>query len=530
MPHLTDSIPEAAKGYRVSMYSVALEGWRRGLRLKFINGYKGVRRLHFSLSDGKVEKIFRGSRGEGVTNKASRICRNKHKAKQLLTKAGVPTPEGELFGKNSTDEEIISYGNSLGYPNVIKPVDGAGGSGVISNIKNEEEFKASLKIVREELNYSDIIVEKHFDGRGYRVYVIGDKVAGAFDRIPANVVGDGVNNIKTLLKEKLKERDKNPALFKRPIPIDSEMHNVLSEQNYTIDSIPKKGERVFLKTKNNVSSGGDSIDVTDLLTEEIKKIAVDAVRAIPGLAQCGVDLIVDEDKNTAVVLELNSLPSLRNHLFPNEGKARNIPKDILDYYFPETADVNYFNKPLYYFDVKHVFTQFRKGVCQEIVIPDYPSGELVSKKFKVYGVVQHVKLGSWVRRKARVLNLNGYIKHLKDGSSSIVVSGNLNNINKFKQLLSTDVPKNVIIDKLIEQKRIKPVKIGFEIVNVKKDKPLKDGYHPVRLQNIKSRLNNKNNSNPKQIDDYYKKQYEKVVSSTSWRVTKPLRALKRIFK
>src|SRR5690625_4728227 len=153
------------------MYSVALEGWRRGLTLKFINRYRNNSALHFSLSNGKEEKVFRGAKGEDVTDKAVRTCGNKHKTKQLLAKAGVPTPEGELFNKDSSEEEIISFGNSLGYPNVIKPVGGAGGRGVISNIKNEKEFLSALKIVREEMGYSNIIVEKHYEGRGYRIYV-----------------------------------------------------------------------------------------------------------------------------------------------------------------------------------------------------------------------------------------------------------------------------------------------------------------------------------------------------------------------
>ncbi len=58
---------------------------------------------------------------------------------------------------------------------------------------------------------------------------------------------------------------------------------MLEKQGYTLKSIPSKDERIFLKSKNNVSSGGDSVDVTDELTDEIKLVAVNAAKAIPGL-------------------------------------------------------------------------------------------------------------------------------------------------------------------------------------------------------------------------------------------------------
>src|SRR5690625_676913 len=240
LPHLENSIPKEAWGYSVSMYSVALEGWRRGLTLKFINRNRRKSELYYSLSNKDREHVFTVSKGDKVTDEAIKICRNKHLTKKYLTKAGVPTPKGELFKKDVEDEEIIKYANELGYPLVIKPVDGTGGTGVIANIQNQKEFKEALKYVRYDMNYPNVIVEEHYDGRGYRVYVIGNEVIGAFDRIPANVVGDGKHTVKQLLQLKMKERDKNPALFNRPIKIDKEMENLLKDQGYNLDSIPEK--------------------------------------------------------------------------------------------------------------------------------------------------------------------------------------------------------------------------------------------------------------------------------------------------
>src|SRR5699024_11142728 len=138
-----------------------------------------------------------------------------------------------------------------------------------------------------------------FEDIDCRVYVIENKAIAAIERIPANVVGDGISSISKLLKRKQRQREMNPALYGRKIRMDKETDNMLKKQNYSMDSIPEKDERVYLKSKNNVSAGGDSVDVTDVLSDEIKQIAIDAAKSIPGLVQAGVDLMVNLEQNKA---------------------------------------------------------------------------------------------------------------------------------------------------------------------------------------------------------------------------------------
>src|SRR5690625_3219534 len=103
LPHLQDSIPPEAQGYTVSLYSVALEGWRRGLTLKFINEGRSRSHTTYFLSYKGVERRFAVSRGDAVPKKAISICINKHLTKKHLLKAEVPTPNGETFGKYNQD-------------------------------------------------------------------------------------------------------------------------------------------------------------------------------------------------------------------------------------------------------------------------------------------------------------------------------------------------------------------------------------------------------------------------------------------
>ena len=66
-----------------------------------------------------------------------------------------------------------------------------------------------------------------------------------------------------------------------------------------MDSIPEKDEIVYLRENSNISTGGDSIDVTDQIPDDYKKIAVDAVAAL-GVKICGIDLIIENTEVPAV--------------------------------------------------------------------------------------------------------------------------------------------------------------------------------------------------------------------------------------
>lgn len=541
LPHLENSIPENVFSYTLSLYSVALEGWRRGLTLRFENKKKSKSQTVFYLSNDVKEHRFEVTRGDEVTREAIKICINKELTKKYLVKANVPTPKGKVFHEES-DSEVISYAKGLGYPLVVKPTDGTGGHGVIAGIRNEKELKEALMFVRKELKYDNIIIEKHFDGIDCRAYVIDNKVVGAIKRVPAYVIGDGQSSIRTLIKRKEEERFKNPALFGRKIAIDQELHNMLDKQGYSLNSIPPKNERVVLKSKNNVSSGGESIDITDELSAEIKQIAVDAANAIPGLVQGGIDLMVNLEERTATVIEINSRPHITAQIFPTKGKARNIPKAIIDYYFPETkAD---YNSPLAFFDFNHVWEAFRKGVSQEITIPDLPKGKLIARSFYISDI-KSKKYRSWLRRNALRLNLSGYVKHFRsENRYQIIVLGTEKSVDRFRKLIKETSIKKYKSKKISESPYSQPIQMGFKIIEAYRDEEYSQGYTPLGIEGLRKELlrpkfrkklkksagKRDNHRINTKSEDYYKKEYEKIIESTSWKVTRPLRYLGKLLK
>ncbi len=146
----------------------------------------------------KTHYFFR-TRGDKVINEAVELGMDKAKTKQILKEKGISVPDGKHFTGNIDNEDILQYANTLGYPLVIKPIDGSFGKGVVANITSEGELMHSLDYVRQELGYQDIIVEQYIPGDDLRLYVVEDKVVGAIKRIPPNIIGDGINSIEALI-------------------------------------------------------------------------------------------------------------------------------------------------------------------------------------------------------------------------------------------------------------------------------------------------------------------------------------------
>ncbi|SFB27405.1 D-alanine-D-alanine ligase [Lentibacillus halodurans] len=521
LSHLQKIVPESAYGANATMFSMALEGWRRGLKLKFFTKYvKKQVKIRYALSSKEREIIFQLSLAETVPKEARKTTRSKKNTKKALLDSNVPTPKGESFDKNNTDEEIISYAKTLGYPLVIKPTNASLGIGVVTGIHDEETLVDSVKDLRNNKGYKEMIVEQQVTGDDTRLFVVGDQVCSAFKRIPANVVGDGENTIEELIKTKNKERRLNPHLSKSQIKIDKKLKGYLDKRGFSLKTIPEKGERIFLNESTIASAGAETVEVTNDLTPESKKIAVAAAKSLTGLVVCGVDIMIDKKKGTNYVLELNSRPNLGGSLFPAEGEAKNISKYIIDYYFPESIpdkDISDHNN--LYFDYESIEKILKRGVVKEAIVPSIPEDGLVFKQFKVFGKVQGVGFRNWVYKQAIGRKLNGYVQNLKDKSVLIVVAGSQKNVDQFSEVVLKHNTKKIKVEKVTEEEWLEPVKMGFEIIG-------KSGH----TKSLKNKLNKERMKNKELTNELERttKQLKKIKQSRSWKYTFPMRKIVRL--
>lgn len=536
LPQLPNEIVKNARKTRLDAFAVALEGWRRGLKLKWytkdsehfndmiIFGVNPPGRL-FSLSSKDRTHYFFRTRGDKVTNEAVELGSDKGLTKTQLDKHGVSVPQGRGFSEEATDEEIINYSKTLEYPLVFKPTNASLGNGVVTNINNEEEFIDALNYVRHELEYKEVIVEQHIEGKEYRVYVVDDKVIAAYNRVPANITGDGVHTIEELIERKNYERRQNARLNSCLIHIDIEIMEFIERKGYNLESIPKKGEYILLREKTNVSSGGDPLDFTDEMPDEVKQIAIDAVKAIPGLYHAGVDVIINENKNRkapAYVIELNPTAQIGGSLYPLKGKARNIPKAIIDYYFPETKGIDTTHSKVY-FDMTTVLEPLENRSGLEVEVSPAPMGELFAKRYIVSGNVQRHIYHEWLKKQALNRNLHGFVKNIVFDEIEIVVAGtNKSAVDDFRKVIK-QYPQGSKVERVKVEEWEEPITVGFEITENYSTSSLKSVQHALRrMERDFKHMTRQRNRIEKDVNH--------ILNSTSWKVTKPFRKIGALLK
>ena len=529
LPQLPNEIVRNARKTRLDAFAVALEGWRRGLKLKWytkdsehfkdmiIFGVNPPGRL-FSLSSSERTHYFFRTRGDKVSNEAVELASDKGITKEILAKANVPVPRGKGFDEFATDEEIIEYSRTLTYPLVCKPTDASLGMGVVTNIQNEAEFKEALHYVRHELEYDEVIIEEHAQGKEYRFYVVDDQVIAVYNRIPANITGDGIHTIEELIEMKNYERRQNARLNSCLIHTDNEIIRFINEKGYDLTSVPKAGEFILLREKTNVSIGGDPIDVTDEIDDQFKQIAIDAVKAIPGLYHAGVDIIIDDDETKerrAVVLEINATAQIGGILFPLRGKARNIPKAIIDFYFPETKGIDTTHSKIY-FDMSTVLEPMENRSAMEVEVAPAPLGKLYAKKFSVIGNVTSESYHRWLKRHAQDLGLHGHVKTVVFDEIEIIVAGtDPKKIGQFEKLIP-QYTKGTRVRRIRSEVWNEPVTVGFDILEIYEVTSLRSAQHALRrMEKEQIRLTRQK--------DRVEKDINHILNSTSWKVTEPLR-------
>ena len=180
---------------------------------------------------------------------------------------------------------------------------------------------------------STVLIEEFIKGKEYRFLVIDDEVAGILHRVPANVTGDGKLSIRELVEIKNQDplRGKGYVTPLEKIKLDDAAKLFLNNDNKDFDYVPAKDEVVYLRENSNISTGGDSIDYTDLIPQKFKDIAVECAKAVNARI-CGVDIMLEDyssEDSSYGIIELNFNPAIHIHCFPYKGTERNIAYKVL---------------------------------------------------------------------------------------------------------------------------------------------------------------------------------------------------------
>ncbi len=295
------------------------------------------------LSEGSLCQLGYGANQQRIqatiTSKTSNIgvdiaC-DKDETKKILQRAAIKVPKGEIIRNLSELQDTCDY---IGFPLVIKPINGNHGRGITSNILNQEQAVEAFHRAKQ---ISDLlIVESHIDGSDYRILVVNFKFVAAAKRSPAQVVGDGISTISELINEVNKDprRGYRHENILTRIEMTKSTNNFIAKQGYEPDSILPRDKILILKNTANLSTGGTAEDVTEIVHPSNIFMAERIARLID-LDICGIDVITNDisqpiDETGGAVIEVNAGPGFRMHLAPTKGLPRNVATHVLDELFP----------------------------------------------------------------------------------------------------------------------------------------------------------------------------------------------------
>jgi len=288
------------------------------------------------LGYGVNQQRFQATITGNTSSIAVDIACNKELTKRMLHDAAIPVPMGDLI---VDEEELKNVIKKIGYPIVIKPLDGNHGKGSSINVN---DWVSSVTGLEHAQKYSKkVIVEKYITGYDFRVLVINNKMVAAARRVPAHVVGDGESNLEKLIERENQDtrRGYGHENVLTEITVDKDTLELLEKLQYTLETVPQRGEVVYLKSTANLSTGGTSIDVTDMVHPENITMA-ERISKIIGLDVCGIDIMAENltqplKESGGAIIEVNAAPGFRMHLAPSEGLPRNVAAPVVDMLYPQ---------------------------------------------------------------------------------------------------------------------------------------------------------------------------------------------------
>jgi len=287
---------------------------------------------------GVHQKLIEATMASTTSSVGADIASDKEATKKMLAQNFIPVPEGSVI----TDEkELKNAIASIGFPVVIKPVDGSQGRGITTNINTEVEALIAFNKAKE--ISKKIIIEKFIKGMDYRFLVINYKLEAVARRIPAMIMGDDHSTIQQLIDKinaDTKRGDAHENTLTK-IKIDAQTISILARKNLTLDSVLPYGEVLFLKDTANLSTGGTARDVTASVHPNNIFLA-ERIARLMNLDICGIDVIAEDitqpiTEKTGAVIEVNSGPGFRMHLSPTQGTPKNVGEAVMKMLYPAGA-------------------------------------------------------------------------------------------------------------------------------------------------------------------------------------------------
>jgi D-alanine-D-alanine ligase-like ATP-grasp enzyme len=334
-------------GYETTL-TLADEGLIPGTKEGY--GYKWNR--YYTVGCGEGSQVTCSISSSKDSTFGKNIQEDKWRTNKLIERMGLPLPKWEIITSN---EDIDKIWDEYEKPLVIKPTGLTGGNGVTVGIENKEQAYKAFEYARERVNskarkawQKKIMIQEQAqgdkNGADYRLLLINGELKVCTKRIPAFITGNGKHTIEQLINKENEDprRDiSNPAHILKPIEIDKPLRDFLKKQNLSLESVPEKDKRVYVRNIASMSRGGITEDYTDKVSPEIKTI-VESIASTMHVFTLGIDIICNDiskplTKENGAILEVNTMPESYLNFYPVIGQERT---DALDYYVEQLLKDN----------------------------------------------------------------------------------------------------------------------------------------------------------------------------------------------
>jgi D-alanine-D-alanine ligase-like ATP-grasp enzyme len=277
---------------------------------------------YIRLGYGRDRILFSHTFSNSIGVISDKISANKQLTNELLIASGLPASHSVMVSSN---EHLSRISHQIGFPLVVKPLDGMRGEGVTLNIKNAHELTAAYKSARRLSR--PIIAEKFIKGDDYRFLILKGKCVAAVRRSPPQVIGDGRSTLSELMQQvnKSDPRRLDSEVTLKALQPSPAKKAYLATQGTDFSYVPEKNQLVLLHEMPNLLEGGNSEDVMDIIHPDNIKLA-EQTASVCGLDIAGIDFMsVDISQpfhhNDAKIIEVNTLPSLRPVCAPDPARS-----------------------------------------------------------------------------------------------------------------------------------------------------------------------------------------------------------------
>ncbi|MDX3895726.1 cyanophycin synthetase [Pusillimonas sp.] len=257
---------------------------------------------------------------------AEAISRDKNLTKELIAAVGVPVPAGREV---DSAEDALDAAADIGFPVVVKPIDGNHGRGVFIDLKSPEEVVRAYAIAVEE--GSGVLVERSIPGTEHRLLIVGGRLVAANRSNVITVMGDGRQTVRALIDSQINSDPRRGPTELHPLSvvrIDTAAGIELERQGLSADAVPTRGRVVLIQRNAN-----HAFDCTDEVHPDTAEAAALAARVV-GLDIAGIDLVCEDigkplAGQAGAIVEVNAGPGLLMHIKPGEGKTRPVGQAIV---------------------------------------------------------------------------------------------------------------------------------------------------------------------------------------------------------